>query len=76
MLLNARRFDSTNLILLAIEGITLKRAIEIKLNNYMNELEKVISNNVAELNTRLDELSKLNKILVARELKMIELKKN
>lgn len=75
MLLNARRFDSTNMILLAIEDVTLKKAIETKLANYTKNLEEGIAEKTEELNIRIDELSKLNKVMVGRELKMIELKK-
>ena len=75
MLLNARRLDDTKQILLAIEDITLKRAIEIKLANYTKDLEKGIATKTAELSARIDELAKLNGVMVGRELKMVELKK-
>jgi hypothetical protein len=74
MLLNARQLDSTKQILLAIEDITLKRAIETKLANYTKDLEQGIAAKTEELNARIEELSKLNDIMVSRELKMIELK--
>ena len=74
MLLNARQLDSTKQILLAIEDITLKRAIEIKLANYTKDLEKGIASKTEELKARVDELSKLNDLMIGRELKMIELK--
>lgn len=74
MLLNARKLDDTQQILLAIEDITLKRAIEIKLANYTKALEKGIADKTEELTARIDELSKLNKIMIGRELKMAELK--
>jgi len=75
MLLNARQLDSAQLILLAFEDITAKRAIEIKLANYTKELEKGIADKTAELKIRVDELSKINSYMVGRELKMVELKK-
>lgn len=75
MLLNARRLDSTELILLAIEDITLKRALEMKMVNYAKELEKDVTNRTEELKIRIDELESLNSIMVGRELKMVELKK-
>lgn len=75
MLLNARQLDGTKQILLAIEDITLQRAIEIKLAHYTRDLEKGIAEKTEELKARVDELMQLNKLMVGRELKMIELKK-
>lgn len=75
MLLNARQLDTTQQILLAIEDITLKRAIETKLANYTKDLETGITKKTTELKARVDELSKLNKLMIGRELKMAELKK-
>ena len=75
MLLNARQLDATKQILLAIEDITLKRAVEIKLSNYTKDLERGIAAKTEELKARIDELSKLNEIMLGRELKMVELKK-
>jgi PAS domain-containing protein len=74
MLLNARKLDDTHQILLAIEDITLKRAIENKLSEYTKGLEKAVGEKTVELNTRIDELEKINKLMVGRELKMGELK--
>ena len=75
MLLNARQLDTTKQILLAIEDITLKRAIEVKLKSYTNNLESGIAEKTAELKVRINELTELNNVMVGRELKMIELKK-
>jgi hypothetical protein len=75
MLLNARQLDTTSQILLAIEDVTLKRAIEIKLANYTETLEKGVAEKTEELKIRINELSKLNRLMSGRELKMIELKK-
>ncbi|MDD5342574.1 MAG: PAS domain-containing protein [Patescibacteria group bacterium] len=75
MILNARQLDATQQILLAIEDITLKKTIEKKLADYTKNLEKGIAEKTAELEARVDELSKLNKLMVGRELKMVELKK-
>ncbi|MFA5080822.1 MAG: hypothetical protein WC472_04360 [Candidatus Paceibacterota bacterium] len=74
MLLNARQLDDTKQILLAIEDITLKRAIEVKLANYTKELEDGVAAKTVELNARIDELSRLNEVMFGRELKMVELK--
>jgi len=74
MLLNARKLDNTNQILLAIEDITLKRAVEIKLANYTKTLEDGIAIKTEELKIRIDELSKMNRLMTGREIKMAELK--
>ena len=74
MLLNARKFDDTNQILLAIEDVTLKRAVAANLADYTKKLEKGIAEKTVELNARIDELLKLNRLMTGRELKMIELK--
>lgn len=74
MLLNGRQLDEAQLILLAIEDITLKRAIEIKLANYTKNLQKGITTKTKQLEARIEELKNLNKIMVGRELKMMELK--
>ena len=74
MLLNARQLDDTKQILLAIEDITLERAIESKLANYTKELEKGIAVKTEELKVRIDELSRLNEVMLGREIKMVELK--
>lgn len=75
MLLNARQLDSTKQILLAIEDITLKRAIEIKLANYTKDLEVSVKEKTQELEVRIDELTRLTNLMVGRELRIIELKK-
>jgi len=74
MLLNARQLDSTKQILLAIEDITLKRAVEIKLANYTKELEKSVAEKTGELKIRISELEEINRLMIGREVKMAELK--
>jgi len=74
MLLNARKLDDTHQILLAIEDITARKAIEIKLASYTKELEKTVGEKTTELTARIDELEKINKLMIGRELKMAELK--
>jgi hypothetical protein len=74
MLLNARQLDETNLILLAIEDITVKRAIEIRLANYTKELERGVATKTSELKIRADELEKINKLMLGREERILELK--
>jgi nitrogen-specific signal transduction histidine kinase len=75
MLLNAMRLDTTQQIILAIEDITVKKALEEKLAEYTKNLEKGVAEKTAELKARVDELAKINKLMVGREIKMIELKK-
>ena len=74
MLLNARRLDDTHQILLAIEDITVQRAIEKKLAEYTKGLEVAVGEKTVELKARIDELEKINRLMVGRELKMVELK--
>ena len=75
MLLNAMKLDTTEQILLAIEDITVERMIRNQLANYQKVLEESDADKKAELKSRIDELSKIDKIMIGRELKMIELKK-
>lgn len=75
MVLNAVRLDTTQQIILAIEDITAKKAIEKKLADYTKDLEKGIAEKTSELKARVDELSKLNALMVGRELRMVEMKK-
>jgi hypothetical protein len=74
MLLNARQLDGTKQILLAIEDITLEKAIEIKLADYIRKMKEGTIGKTEDLEIRIDELSKLNEVMIGRELKMVELK--
>jgi len=77
MLLNARQLDSTKQILLAIEDITLKKAIEEKLAAYVSGLETATDENkklMLRLNPCVDELLSLTKATVWRETRINELK--
>ncbi len=74
-MLNARQIDSVQLIILAMEDITDKRLLEEKLSDYTKGLEAKIAQRTGELDARIKELESLNKTMVDRELKMIELKK-
>lgn len=74
MLLNARQIDSVELIILAIEDITARKNLENKLAGYTNDLEVKIAQRTQELANRVKELETLNKTMVGRELKMVELK--
>jgi len=75
MLLNARQIDTVQLIILAIEDITEKEELEGKLAEYAKGLEVKITERTRELATKIKELESINKSMVGRELKMIELKK-
>ena len=84
MLLNARQIHEENtepiiilrpMILLAMEDITDIRNIETKLAQHAIDLEFLVAKRTAELEERVRELERVNKIMVNRELKMIELKK-
>lgn len=75
MLLNARRLDETNHILLAIEDITEKKELEKKKVEYTERLERRVAERTKDLAARVKELEVLNKTMVGRELRMVELKK-
>ena len=75
MLLNARQIDSVQLIILAIEDITIREELKGELAEYAKNQEVKIAERTAELALRVKELETLNKTMVGRELKMVELKK-
>lgn len=74
-LLNARQIDAVELIILAIEDITVRKDLENKLSESVTRLEVEVEARTKELNNRIIELESLNKTMVGRELKMVELKK-
>lgn len=73
--LNARQIDSVQLIILAMEDITDKKELEEKMAEYTKGLEIQVAKRTANLADRIKELELLNKTMVGRELKMVELKK-
>lgn len=75
ILLNARQIDTVQLIILALEDITEKKQLENKMAGYTKELEVTVAQRTKELASRIAELETLNKTMVGRELKMVELKK-
>jgi hypothetical protein len=75
VLLNARQIDSVQLIILAMEDITERKILEEKLVKYAKRLEVKVAERTKELDDRVKELEKINKSMVGRELKMVELKK-
>lgn len=78
MLLNARRvFDSNQentYIILAMEDVSRERLLEEGLREYAKILEEKVLARTKDQEGRLVELEKLNKFMVDRELKMVELK--
>lgn len=75
ILLNARQIDTVQLIVLAMEDITVKKSLEDRLAEHTKGLEIKVAERTAELEKRVKELEELNKTMVGRELKMVELKK-
>ena len=73
--LNARQIDSVQLIILALEDITTKKELEEKLSEYAKNLENKVMQRTGELARRVEELEVLNKSMIGRELKMVDLKK-
>lgn len=75
MLLNARQIDTEQLIIIAIEDYTVKKILENKLALNAKELTAKVVEQTKNLNQRILELEAMNKSMVDRELKMVELKK-
>ncbi len=75
IVLNAKQIDSVYLIILAMEDITEKAKLKGKLDEYTKELEIKVTERTKELSDRIKELEVLNKTMIGRELKMVELKK-
>ena len=75
MLLNARQIDSIQLIIIAIEDISVRKRIEVELAEHTKNLELKVKQQTKKLAERIKELESANKIMVGRELKMVELKK-
>jgi len=75
ILLNARQIDAVQLIILAMEDITVRKSLEEKLAEHTRGLEVKVSERTKDLAERVKELESLNKTMVGRELKMVELKK-
>jgi len=78
MILNARRVHTIDrerpIMLLAMEDVTRQQQLEDQLREYTKKLNRDVATRTAELEVRVKELERLNKIMVGRELKMIELK--
>ena len=75
MELNARQIDTVQLIILAIEDVTVRKNLETRLADTVKSLATKVDQRTAELNARVAELEVANKSMVGRELKMVDLKK-
>ena len=75
ILLNARQIDTVQLIILAMEDITDRKNLEEKLAEHTKGLEIKVAERTRELADQVKELEMINKSMVGRELKMVELKK-
>jgi PAS domain S-box-containing protein len=78
IILNARRVytagEEKPILLLAMEDITRQKQLEDQLKAYTKSLTVEVAKRTAELEVRVKELERMNKIMVGREVKMIELK--
>lgn len=78
MMLNARQIHTTDekkpIMLLAMEDITKQRLLEDQLRDYTKKLSLEVAKRTEELEVRVQELERMNKIMIGREIKMIELK--
>ena len=75
MFLNARQVDSVDLIILCFEDITARKLLEKKALYYTKELEAKVAERTKSLGDRVKDLEELTQVMVDRELKMSELKK-
>ena len=79
IILNARRIyksgETRPIMLLAMEDITRQIQLEEQLKEYSKSLTIEVAKRTAELEIRVKELERVNKIMIGREMKMIELKR-
>ena len=73
MLLNARQLDDTKQILLDIEDITLKRKIQVKLADYITQIEADKTKLTIEAKARIEELIDLNNVITRQNLQIKDL---
>lgn len=79
MILNARQvftvMEKEPIVLLAMEDISKQVQLEEQLKEYTKKLTLEVAKRTSELEERVVELEKMNKTMVDRELRMVELKK-
>lgn len=79
ILLNARRIHTTHeakqIMLLAMEDVTKQRQLELENQQYTQKLTVEVAKKTEELANRVSELERMNRTMVGRELKMVDLKK-
>lgn len=75
IVLNAKQVDSVQWIILAMEDVTTRKELEAEVSKYTIGLEIQIAKRTEELAARVRELEAMNKSMIGRELKMVELKK-
>jgi two-component system CheB/CheR fusion protein len=75
MMLNAQEVDSAQLIVLCFEDITARKDTENKSAVYAKGLEDAVADRTKALSDRVKDLEELTQVMVGRELKMAELKK-
>lgn len=78
MVLNARQIythgEERPILLLAMEDVTKQKQLEDQLREYTKTLTTQVAKRTAELEVRVKELERTNKVMINRELKMLELK--
>ena len=78
MILNARQIytigEKRPIVLLAMEDITKQKQLEDQLKEYTKRLTHEVAKRTAQLEARVKELEKINKIIIGSEIKMEQLK--
>ncbi|MGB5420103.1 PAS domain S-box protein [Algibacter sp.] len=72
--LQALQLNNEDHVMITIIDITEKKNVETELDKYRNKLEELVEQRTAEVNSKNNELERMNKLFVGRELKMKELK--